>query len=209
MQQQTETLLERLPRADINNGSGEVRTIVDGASGHRLSATYWSRPGKPVISIHVRTAFHPVGLFYPGQTIPDTEGTMYVIADVREPDDRSDSFREARLTAVRQDLWDAEQSRIEAEAEYRRTAADPRLPELRRLLRQAVDRTGMGWYTDVYLDEEDGLLKVGCPVSTGFRTHARQDDCHVLYRVEAESRIHEIPDMAIAAVGELRTRDRR
>ena len=200
------TILARLPQPDTNNGRGVTRTL--NGFGHKLQATYWSRAGKEVVRIDVRTAFAPRGLFVEGQTIDDQEGNPYVIADAREGDDGA--FREARLTAVRADVWAREEANEQREAEYRATAADSRLPQVKALLKEAIEQTGMGWYTDVYQDVETGTLHVGGTTSTGFKTHPRQDGKHVLYRVCDEDHYgalrdgRELQAMAVAAVAELR-----
>ena len=200
------TILSRLPQADTNNGRGVTRTLR--GFGHALQATYWSRPGKKVVRIDVRTAFMPHNLFSEGQTIDDQDGNPYVFADARETDEGA--FRTARLTAVRADVWEQEEANERREAEYRATAADSRLPKVKALLKEAIEQTSMGWYTDVYLDEVDGALKLGGTTSTGFQTHPRQDDKHVLFRVRDEDHVgalrdgRELQAMAVAAVAELR-----
>ena len=72
---------------------------------------------------------------------------------------------------------------LDEEAEAARH--DPRLPTVRRLMRRAIKAVDgrIGWYVDVYQDE-DGSLKVGDYVSTGFKTHPRQDGIHVIFRAE-------------------------
>ena len=187
----------------VRLSSAPVRTIR--GHGHALTASFWSPVGDPTIAVSVRTWGVGDDTFAAGQTIDDTDGNPYTIIDVRYTGDGA--FREAHLTAARPDVIDAYDAGRAADAEADAIARDPRVPTVKALIRQAVDQTAGGWYSDVYADS-DGNLQVGVPTSTGFQTHPRQDGKHVVARIiggNVDGRDgRTIHALALSAVGALR-----
>lgn len=196
-----------------HKGPAPVHTLV--GYGHSVDASYWSDCGSELIEIDIAPTGLDEQVFGVGQAIPDIDGGPYVIIGVQEygqgPHERT------RITAAREDVHDKaveELERARASLRMRRRAHDdPRLEQVKELCRKAIEQTGSGWYSDVFLDEGDGELRVGIPTSTGFQTHKRQDNLVVLYRcMEGNShgalhdgrKLHEI---AVSAVETLLERE--
>ena len=173
--------------------------------GYTLPATYWSPVGDQAIAIEVRLAGAPADIIHVGQSIDDLAGNPYIVHDVGRLGEGA--FMSLYVTAITPALAAAVDAARRAADEDRRIANDPRLPRVKELVREAIDRTATGWYVDVYLGE-DGDLHVGNRVSTGFRTHPRQDGLHVIFRAEADYAAFEDGRMlhrfALGAVAELR-----
>lgn len=165
-----------------HKGPAAVHTLV--GYGHSVDASYWSDSGSDLIEIDIAPTGLDEQVFGVGQGIPDLDGGPYVIVDVQEYEEGPDM--RTRIIAAREDVHGRaaeELERAKASLRMRRRALnDPRLGQVKDLVRKAIGQTGPGWYSDVVLDEDDGELRVGGPTSMGFQTSLRQDNLVVLYR---------------------------
>ena len=174
--------------------------------GYTLPATYWSPAGDESIAIEVRLGGAPADVIRVGQTIDDPDGRPYIVHSVERVGEGA--FASLSLTAITPALAASIDAARRAADDKRRIANDKRLPLVKELVRKAIERTAGGWYVDVYLGE-DGELHVGGRVSTGFRTHPRQDGLHVIFRAEADDHAaledgRILHRFALGAVAELR-----
>lgn len=193
------------------NSSAPVHSIC--GYGHTVTASYWSDSGAESMSVELRLNGASPDIVKIGQTFPDQDGSPYVIVDRREHG--KDTFAAVTVTVVREDVHakameDMERARRRI-ASRNAALRDPRLPRVKDLAKEAIGRAARGWYSDVYLDEDDGEVYTGGPTSMGFQTQMRQDNMTVLYRSMGENdhsalrdgrELHEIAVSAVEALHE-------
>lgn len=187
-------ILQRIPEIPCG-----AKSELASDSGPSLQVVYHHKPGVACMRATVTGRAKPPA---PDSVLNDTEGNDYVVYETITDYARKG---EHQLLCALVPVYNREVEFAHQDDAEDRAHADPRLKQVKNMLRTAIKSTDAGHYCDVYREDATNELKIGGAVSTGFQTAPRQDGCTLLMRCYDHSRnaLHNgraLHEMATAAL---------